>query len=283
MDNTTEVAKELMKEDKRIKLICNVINRGTLYTKTNGVLNANGQYVMTLDHDNLYSTEYVFSRLYKEAKKYNLDLLGFSSIITRTEIKNMTKANFINYFETTIIKKPDIQKRFLGKDSRISSGTFLCLFFIKTELFLKIINKLGDEFINRNIDAGDDTLLMFILSRKALTLKHLKEIFYVILTWPEEYSKSLKFQRTYKYKERERKNCYSFLTFTEILLKFAENFEKYIAEYYFLTLIIRHKKCKNQTDIFKDVIRVCNLYIKNEYVSLNTKREISIYLNKIKN
>ena len=53
MDNSIKVIKELMNEDKRIKLISNNINRGTLYTKTKGVLNAKGKYVMTLDHDNL--------------------------------------------------------------------------------------------------------------------------------------------------------------------------------------------------------------------------------------
>lgn len=282
MDGTAEVAKELMKEDRRIKLISNIINRGTLYTKTNGVLNAKGQYVMTLDHDNLYSTEYVFSRLYKEAKKYNLDLLGFSAILTGIEIKNLTKSLFFNYFETTIIQKPDIKKRFLGKDPGIASSTFLCLYFIKTELFLKIIKQLGDEFINRNIDDGDDTILMFILSRTAITLKHLKEIFYIILNWPEKYSKSLTFQRIYKYREREKKNCYSYLTFTEFLLKFTDNIEKSLAEHYFLSLIIRHNKCKNQTGIMKEAIRVCNLFINNEYISSNTKKEISKYLNKLK-
>ena len=55
-----------MKEDKRIKLLANVINRGTLYTKTRGVLNAKGKYVMTLDHDNLYANKNVFNKLLKK-------------------------------------------------------------------------------------------------------------------------------------------------------------------------------------------------------------------------
>ena len=37
IDNSEEVIKELMKEDRRIKLLSNYINRGTLYTKTRGV------------------------------------------------------------------------------------------------------------------------------------------------------------------------------------------------------------------------------------------------------
>ena len=132
MDNSVEIIKELMKEDRRIKLLLNIINRGTLYTKTNGVLNAKGKYVMTLDHDNLYATKYVFYNLYREAEKYNLDLLGFSAIDTGVEIKNVSKCKFFNYFETKIIKKPYIKNRFLGSKRRIQSCTFLCLYFIKT-------------------------------------------------------------------------------------------------------------------------------------------------------
>ena len=48
IDNSVIVVKELMDEDRRIKLLSNGINRGTLYTKTKGVLNAKGKYVMTL-------------------------------------------------------------------------------------------------------------------------------------------------------------------------------------------------------------------------------------------
>ena len=102
----------------------------------------------------------------------------------------------------------------------------LCLCFIKTEIFLKPIKQLGDEFINRNIDAHDDIILMFILSRNAQTFKHLKEIFYIILVWPEKYLESFKFQRSIKQRERERNNCYSYLTFSEILLKFTERSDK---------------------------------------------------------
>ena len=210
MDNSVEIIKELMKEDRRIKLLSNIINRGTLYTKTNGVLNAKGKYVMTLDHDNLYSTKEVFSNLYKEAKKYNLDLLGFSAIFTGVEIKNLTNNYFFNYFETKVIKKPNIKNRFLGVNRKIESRTFLCLYFIKTKLFLNVIKQLRDEFLNRNIDDGDDTILMFILSRNAITLKHLKRIFYIILAWPEKYSESLKFQIRAKNREREKKMLFIF-------------------------------------------------------------------------
>jgi len=282
MDNSIEVVKELMKEDRRIKLLSNIINRGTLYTKTRGVLNAKGKYVMTLDQDNLYATKYVFNKLYIEAEQYNLDLLGFSTIGTGMKIKNITKSNSINYFETKVIKKPYIKKRFLGFNKSIESGTFLCLYFIKTYLFLNVIEQLGGEFINRNIDAHDDTILMFMLSRKAQSLKHLKKIYYIYLEWPEEYSKSLKFQRTIKYRERERKNCYSYLTFIEILIIFTGESDKFIAEKCLFMWFLNVKKCRNNTDIKDEAIRICNLFLNNEYISSNTKKKIYFYLNQAK-
>ena len=283
-DNTVRVVKELMEEDRRIKLICNGINRGTLYTKTRGVLNAKGKYVMTLDHDNLYSTNYVFSRLYCESENYNLDLLGFSIISTPVELKNIKENELNNYFETPIIRKPNIKRRFIGFIKSEESCTYLCLYFIKTKLFLKVIKQLGDEFINRNIDAHDDTILMFLLSRNALTLKHLKKIFYICLEWPKEYDEALKFQRNMKSIERERKNCYSDLTFTEIMFLFTENnSDKHIAERCFHMWFLERDECKKQKDIMNYAIKICNLYLNNEYISSDTKDKISIYLNQSKN
>ena len=281
MDNTVKIVKELMEEDRRIKLISNDINRGTLYTKTRGVLNSKGKYIMTLDHDNLYSTTYVFSRLYFESEYYNLDLLGFSTTSTSVEVKNIN--NSLNYFKTPIVRKPKIKRRFIGFIKDEESGTYLCLYFIKAKLFLNIIRKLGDEFINRNIDAHDDTILMFLLSRNALSLKHLKKIFYICLEWPEKYTEALKFQRNIKKRERERKNCYSYLTFIEIMFLFTENnYDKSIAERCFQMWFLDKEECKKQNDTMNYAIKVCKLYLNNQYISNNTKAKISEYLNQTK-
>ena len=281
MDNSIEVIKELMEEDRRIKFLCNGVNRGTLYTKTKGVLNAKGKYVMTLDQDNLYSNKNVFYNLYREAEQYNLDLLGFSTISSGVKL-NLTKSYFLNYFRTHIVRKPNLKKRFLGYDSRIESGIYLCLYFIKTNLFLNAIKQLGDEFINRNIDAHDDTILMFILSRIAVSLKHLKEIYYILLQWPEKYFESLKFQRAVKLRERERKNCYSYLTLIEIVNKFTEDNEKFIAEKCLYIWFLSQEKCRNNTGIMNYAIRVLNFFLNDKHISSKTKKNINLYLNKTK-
>ena len=278
-DKSVEVVKELMKEDKRIKLLTNGINRGLFYTIARGVLNAKGKYVMTLDQDNLYATKDVFYKLYTEAEEHNLDLLGFSTIGTRVEVKDIPKNDFLNYIKTKIIKKPYIKKRFVVFEKKDESATFLVLYFIKRTLFVNSIKQLGDEFINRNIDAHDDTIFMFIMSRNALRLKHLKEIYYIYLIWPEEYSKPLEFQRTVKERERQIKNCYSYLTFIEVLIKFTENSDKFIAERCLYMWFFNQQNCRNNTNIINDAIRVLNLFLNNEYVTSDTKKDIYLYLN----
>lgn len=49
-----------MKEDQRIIFLQNKINKGALYTKTRGILNAKGKYIMTLDEDDLYASNDAF-------------------------------------------------------------------------------------------------------------------------------------------------------------------------------------------------------------------------------
>ena len=281
VDNSVKVVEELMKEDPRIILIKNGINRGTLYTKTRGVLNAKGKYVMTLDHDNLYTYNNVFSTLYNESEKYNLDLLGFASVETTLDIRNSKKVIFYNYKNSQIIKQPIIKTLFIAMNYRFHSSTSLCLYFIKKELYFKVIKQLGEEIINRNIDAHDDTIITFLLARNALNLKHLKKIFYFILIWPKEYYSSLTLQRNVKKREKKKKNCYSYLTFAEVLILYTENDkrDKKIAEFNFLRYFIRNEKCQNQTDIIDDTIRISNLYLKDKYINLKAKEEISLFLN----
>ena len=224
-DNSNQIIKELMIDDPRIILLSNKENKGTLFTKTKGVLNANGKYVITLDHDNVYSSKFTFSLLYDIAEKNNLDLLGFSSIYTSIDMKNLKKDQYHNYIETPIIYQPSIKDRILNlkpKEFEIGSETLLCLYLIKTKLFTKIINILGNKILNRNIDSGDDTILVFLLSRFAYNLKHIKRILHLILLWPIK-TKQIIFQNDIKYKFRERKKCFSFLTFIEVLLLFTEN------------------------------------------------------------
>ena len=48
-DNSLEIIHNYLKNDKRIKLIENKTNRKILYSKSIGVLNSKGKYIIELD------------------------------------------------------------------------------------------------------------------------------------------------------------------------------------------------------------------------------------------
>ena len=97
-----------MKENSRIKLFQNGVNRKTLYTETRSVLNAKGKYAKTLDHDNLYVIKDLL--LYRDAEDFDVDILGSSSIGTTIKLKDLPKYDFLNYFRIVIVKKEYIYK-----------------------------------------------------------------------------------------------------------------------------------------------------------------------------
>lgn len=50
-DKSIDVAKEFLKQDKRIKIIQNKENLGTFETRNQGAISANGEYLFFLDAD----------------------------------------------------------------------------------------------------------------------------------------------------------------------------------------------------------------------------------------
>ena len=71
-----------MKIEPRIFFNQNKENKGILYTKTKGVTLARGKYVMIIDDDDKYIQREAFTTLFNEAEKYNLDILGFKTILS---------------------------------------------------------------------------------------------------------------------------------------------------------------------------------------------------------
>ena len=70
-DNSKQIIERIKKKDPRILLINNNNNKGTFYSRNIGVLAAKGKYIFSLDDDDMFSVENIFSRIYNEAEKYN--------------------------------------------------------------------------------------------------------------------------------------------------------------------------------------------------------------------
>ena len=90
-DNSLEIIQKYIKNDKRIRLIKNKVNRRILFCKSIGALNSKGKYIIEVDQDDMITRDDALSILYNDSEKLKLDLLHFKHF----KGKNITR--FINY------------------------------------------------------------------------------------------------------------------------------------------------------------------------------------------
>ena len=283
-DNSVNLIKELMVKDKRIIFLQNEENRGALYTKTKGVLNSKGKYVMILDEDDMYVQENAFATLYGEAEKNNLDILGFTTLITNIRLEK--KILLFNYIQTPILFQPRVSYKmyaFLrhGKIKRV--GSTIWNYFFKTELFIKVIKQIDDKFMNVKMNVHDDYLLFFLLTRNAYNLKKIRNIFYLKLDW-EDNNAQIKFQLQEKNKDVKNLNCLAYLNYIEFLLMKTKdiNYDKKIASFELKNFYLNHE-CRNNTFIREKGINLSKSFLENKYIDNDIKDEILNFINETKN
>lgn len=283
-DNSVPVIKGLMKEDPRIILLTNKENKGMLYSRARGILNSKGKYILILDVDDMYSDKNCFSLLYEEAKKNDLDILGFSSIISTLNITNKKDRLIYRYFSTPILYQPNISSMMyevIGENVKRKAGVIWCYMF-KTEFFKSVImNEIDPKYLNRIMNAHDDFLLLFILTRKAKSYKCIKQIVHL-------YRRKIPTISIKKYNEDKQKRaklyfCKSYLYYLEfIFLKTENNYkDKLIATNELSKWYLDNKNCNNNSNIIKQGIYVCNLFVNNSYVNKATKYKIILFLKKL--
>ena len=287
-DNTVQVIKEIMKKDKRIEVFQNGENKGTLYNKARGVLNAKGKYVMILDQDDIYTQKDVFSTLYAYSEKNNLDILGFASIFSNNNNNkvNVRAKNVVHYFETPILYQPEVSNRMYNftEDGTPNRVNYVIWDYIyKTELFKEIIKQIDDKYMNTKMICHEDFLLFFLLTRKAKNIKYIKRLFYINIQWNENTNDLVKFNKKEKSKLGFDFMCLSYLNYIEFILFNTNNTvnDKKIAMFEFNNWYYNNE-CRNNEFIKERGKNVSKLYLENEYIDINEKNKIRNFLNETK-
>ena len=78
-DGSLNLVESLQKEDKRIKILNNKKNMGTLYSRSIGTLNARGEYIFPLDNDDMFSEGDIFDTIYNISKYQKYDIVEFKT------------------------------------------------------------------------------------------------------------------------------------------------------------------------------------------------------------
>ena len=110
-NNTSDIIRNIKTNDKRIKIVDNKSNKGTLYSRSIGVLMARGKYIFNLDNDDMYFDYDAFDYIYKKAVNEKLDIVGFLTVNIynySSTINRMKNIYIYQYKEDLIIKQPKL-------------------------------------------------------------------------------------------------------------------------------------------------------------------------------
>ena len=282
-DNSVNLIKEIMKNEPRIRLYQNEENRGILFTKAKGILSAKGKYIIFLDDDDKFLQRDAFTTLYNEAEKYDIDIVEFRTITSKL-VLNKEGYNNTKQEETEIISQNRLKSYLFynGIFGIIEKKDFKEVkHFVKMELFTKIIKQIDSKYLDLKINYFDDYLFFFLLTRNAKSLKKINRIFYV--------KQKIIFSDDEKINHRKQErivngfnlSCFASLYYIEILFYHtSDTFEdKKIVFSQFEKLFLQHQ-CRSNVKNHEKGVQICNLFLENQYISLEDKRKIRNYLKK---
>ena len=197
-DNTSKVIKNFQKNDKRIKLINNNKNMGTLYSRCIGTLMSKGNYIFALDNDDLFFNEDIFDYVYRKSIEGNFDIVGFKAICVNDyfdKIENMKDDYFSNHTNNIILYQPQLGIHPIFKNKGyISNDVTIWGKCIKTLIYKKAVNSLGPHRYSTFLSWCEDSIMVFVIFNVAQSYKFISKygIMHIKRNTTASFSQSLK-------------------------------------------------------------------------------------------
>jgi len=171
-DKTLEILKELSLEDKRIKIINNKKNYGLLYSRTMGILNSKGEYLMNLDPDDILNRKYALETIYNKAKSKNVDILSFG-VYVQIDNKKLFKCSNFN----RVFFQPNIFESSFGSNNCLSDFLIVNK-LIKRELFLKVYELFMSQAYKKFWNYHEDNIWSILVNKYANSKICTKKVVY---------------------------------------------------------------------------------------------------------
>jgi len=168
IDNSIEIIKIFQKLDKRIKLFINKENRGTLFTKSFGVIKSRGKFVMIMDQDDIYINKDLFLNLIEISEKNDLDILQFNHNDYYPDLDYVLfdRIKFSSNYNN-IINQPELGNINLYLNENLYKSFFLWDKLIKRKIYLRALDFLGNKQWGINLVHREDHLMTFVLYKIA--------------------------------------------------------------------------------------------------------------------
>ena len=178
-DDTLPFIEKIQEKDPRIRIIKNKKNMGILYSRSIGALHAKGKYIFPLDNDDMFLDKDVFKTITNIADKGSFDLVSFKGIFSLNGRSNLlnNKIQDVHSPEddlNLVMFQPELGN-YPIRSKTIGIVDFhdvlLWLKCIKTNIYQKALNKLGEKRYSRYILFYEDIIATCILFNTAKSYK----------------------------------------------------------------------------------------------------------------
>ena len=212
IDNSAKLIEKHKKKDKRIILIRNKKNRGTFATRNLGVLMSKAKYVMIPDPDDIISKE-IIRICYTYGEKYHYDLIRFNMYLGNGKVAN---EDFDKSKKRRPIYQPELSTyTFYGNNELEMIDFYIHNKFIRKKVYIESLNSLNNYYLNMHMTILEDSLMNYILHRKAKSFYFLKNIGYKYIRTSESIT-----QKLLKLSQMKLKSYFNFMKF---IFEFSKN------------------------------------------------------------
>ena len=152
---------------------------GILYSKSIGVLQAKGKYILPLDNDDMFFDDDVFDFVSKEADTYSSDIVGFKAFQAysyKASIKEMEDRCHIHNSNFTIYR-PNLGLFGISENGKFKiSEVHIWSKCIKRQIYKKAVNLLGKRYFYL-VYWAEDISMVFLLFNIAAFYKYVTKHF----------------------------------------------------------------------------------------------------------
>ena len=268
-DGSKRIIKLLMKRDKRIIYLKNIINKGQYYSRYKGVLSAKGKYVIIIDPDDLLLND-ILNKAYALANQYSLDIVHYYHIKGNFTESKILKLNISGVFNN------NIKKIYYNCSYR-----YLWDKLILRKVYLKSIKFIKEKYRNSRIIIHNDEVACYAVFRIANSYGILEQVGYF---YNRQNKKSITKQNFKPHNLNGR--FYSLFTIMEYYFAQSNNntFEKTMGGYNFFKLridLLYKNKIKYLTEGFFYIINILNVYLESKFFNKDQKINLRIFKKKI--
>lgn len=224
LDHGPKIIKKIKEKDKRIKMIKNKKNMGTLYSRYIGELNAKSEYIIFIDCDDFVLKDGIFNS-YKYIKKNNIDIVQFHTV---WQNKNRISIRAFSYNYEKIIYQPYlsyIHYYNINKKKGAEYNYALWNKLIKRKIVNKAFKWIGEKYLKEKIIIHNDLIILFSLLKNANSYKYIDELGYY-------YYKSNKNSASSSWKNHKISNELVHGLFTNIKFLYEKTGNTYLDKYF---------------------------------------------------